>query len=178
MGRTTFKSLVYGLMRLLQLVSSIGAGAVGVALKVGPNYLSPPFSEYLEWVCVNAGSLVIGFGLAGVLGKSLCWWVGPPWVWEVVEKSLDKFREQAFRLQTGDADNDHRVTLFRYIGWYWLWPWQWLRWRAWYWPWGWGCFPWSGWLVPVARSSSTHRYTGTFFLAPRNPNDAEGVAVG
>lgn len=86
--------------------------------------------------------------------------IGAPWLWEVVNNSLNTFRHELFDHHPRGPDHLHRVTLFRYRR---------FAIRCW-------CWPWSGWLIPVARSGYSTRNTWTTFRAPSEPSKAKGIA--
>jgi hypothetical protein len=85
--------------------------------------------------------------------------IGEPKTWGLVQTVLDQFRARVFSSDSDDL-HEHRVTLFRHVGWCWC-----LR-----------RWPWSGWLVPVARSGHTTQRTDALFMAPDDAERAEGVA--
>ena len=104
--------------------------------------------EWLFWMVVAAG-------LAQVLRRYL----GPPWVWQLIESSLGDFRQYVFPENADDSEeHHHRVTLFKYVRLTWAWPPKW------------------GWLVPVARSAHTTRHGIAKFRAPDDADSAEGIA--
>lgn len=87
-------------------------------------------------------------------------------IWEVLQTQIDTLQSLAFSNNTGDLNDHHRVTLFKFKKWSWTRLFQWQR-REW---------PRQGWLTPVIRSGHTGKNTKTIFLAPDEGRDAEGIA--
>lgn len=122
------------------------------------------------WILENNWWIVIALAVSGGIAKIVKERLDQSWVWNAVQAIIDRIAKDTFG-QTGSAHH-HRATLFRYRSYYWL-P---FPFRGRYWPWGKGRWPCSGWLVPVIRSGHTAQRTRTFFLAPDDADNAEGVA--
>ena len=116
----------------------------------------------LAWIQGNAWWLLLGLGLVVPVLEITKRRLGNPWNWEVVHGLLSLLREVAFsdRIKAGDAEPDHRATLFRRArcllpaGREWL----------------------SHWLELIERSGFTTRATKRKFYAPDDRDLAEGVA--
>lgn len=171
MRRLTFWRVLYRAGWLLQYAALIGAALLGSAQKAGkPEAYSSPFWASVVGLGQEFVWVLPVLGVVGLVAKLVCDYVGPPWVWEAVQKIIDRFAEKSFETAPGAAVHEYRVTLFRRT-WALALPWR-CRQRAgsrWRWP-------WSGWLVPVVRSGFTTQNTGTIFLAPDDADNAEGVA--
>ena len=89
---------------------------------------------------------------------------------KLIDESLDKFRSAVFpTVPKTEPTANNRVTVFKHV------RWKWLVFRS-IWPWGFWRGPASGWLVFVRRSGHTTQASSTVFLAPDDPEHAEGVA--
>lgn len=169
MRRLTVWRVVYRLFWFAQYAAFVGAALLGAVQKAGkPEDWNPFWGSIVRFGQAYLW-LVPLLGVLGLVGKLVCDYIGPPWVWAVVQKIVDKFAEKAFEPVPGAAAHDYRVTLFRHT-WALERPWRGKRRPGERWRW-----PWSGWLVPVVRSGHTTQNTNAIFLAPDDAYNAEGV---
>jgi hypothetical protein len=129
-----------------------------------------PLQTMAAWLFENNWWIVLALAVLGAIAKIVKERLDQSWVWTAVQAIIDRIAKDTFG-QTGSAHH-HRATLFRYRNYYWL-P---FPFRSWSWPWGKGRWPCSGWLVPVIRSGHTSQRTRTYFLAPDDADNAEGIA--
>jgi hypothetical protein len=106
------------------------------------------------WWILPVVSIFAGF--IGLLRKML----GSPWLCTYVQPLLNIMAKSAFNVKETDGEHYHRVTLFKHV------PWLWCC-RRW---------PWNGWLVAVERSGHTSQSGISYFRAPDNADQAEGIA--
>lgn len=149
-----------GRARGLCLVASASAAA---AIKADPTVVSakvaPVLGSLVGWSQPQSWWLspsLLGLGaLFGAAQRG----IGDPSKWRVVHHVLDMYQEHVFGDENGEL-HEHRITLFKHVRWR-------LSLRG---------VPWSGWLVPVERSGHTTHRSVTYFRAPDEADNAEGVA--
>ena len=171
-GRFTYW---YYASRFTQIAAVVGLGIFSAAQPINVASWNPILAQPVQWL-QQWGKLALPLLTAiMVLTQWACYMIGPPWVWSAVIALLNEFREHAFSDDaSGDPVHHHRVTLFKFVRWKWLFP---LRcWRARFWPWGNWRWPRSGWLVPVCRSGHTTMSRVPIYLAPDDADFAEGIA--
>jgi len=170
MRRRGFWGPCYKISFAVQLAAAVLAVFVGAVLKADPAKVGGLLGDVFHLVQDSAWWLVVAIGTAGLLAKLACAWIGPPWVWDTVQRMLDRYREEAFEIVAGEPVHEHRVTIFKHSWWLWR-GWR-IRSSS---PWHWRV-PWSGWLAPVARSGHTTQQSAAVFLVPDDADNVEGVA--
>lgn len=131
-----------------------------------------PVIAVVSWLVNNNWWIVLFLAILGAIAKFTKERLDQTWIWAAVQAIIDRIARDAFgHISTGHVHH-HRATLFRYCKYYW-WAYP-FRYPIW--PWGKGRWPCSGWLVPVIRSGHTTQRTTTYFLAPDDADNAEGVA--
>ncbi len=165
------------LRALCEVIIYTAAGAIGILASLAkldetlvaawwPKKLQP----VLTWLVDNAWWLVIAFIVVGFIAKIAKESLEKTWVWASVREIVDRIQSEAFAQHQGLAHH-HRATLFRHSR-YKLWPFPWRHLfprtgrRRW---------PCSGWLTPVLRSGHTTQRSTTYFLAPDDADNVEGV---
>jgi len=132
----------------------------------------PVFASYFGYVkeySVFAYIFMISiFALGNYLtrkGNKVCW--------DALQVQIDELQSIAFSTHQNDANDQHRVTLFKYN----KWCWKRHGWNlaAWYRSYSKGIKPWSGWLMPKIRSGHLTKNTRTVFAVPDEGKYAEGI---
>lgn len=160
----------YHSFRFISAASVFLAGLVGALLKTKAEKWGI-LHQYISWIQEEAWWLLIALAVVAAGTGMLTKWIGPPWLWDSIRRTLNRIREEAFAGIDGEQIHHHRVTLFRR-----KWSLAPVPWRCWYWPWGPWRVPWSGWMVSVARSGHTTQQCWSVFLAPEEDADnSEGV---
>ena len=152
------------LHRVLDRIMSIGkwtcvtlAGIIGAILKAKPENFPQDIGELLTWIQNNAWWMLVSTAVFTAVPRVIQHFLGPPWVWESIQKVLNLLCRRALKKKHEKDDvHDHRVTLFKHCR-----VWSTLCWvrrdrtgrRRW---------PTSGWLVPVSRSGHTTQKTGHY----------------
>lgn len=110
----------------------------------------------MEWAWLIAPCLLLVAAILTALRKK----IGDPSNWYALHDLLDRIRDVMFSDAASPYQYHHRVTLFRYRKWAWVFE----RW------------PWDGWLLPVMRSGHTTQHCSQKFRVPDRATRAEGVA--
>ncbi len=152
-----FKYL-YWLQALFILVASALAGSAQADpkwLELHADWLVKPHYMLLQWVWL-AWILTISVGIIEAVRR----YIGPPWIWQCIHDILDAYRSKVFIDVEYDLNHHHRVTLFQHkkIAFQWC------------------VIPRFNMLVPMERSGWTNRRFCTWFKAPDNADEAQGVA--
>jgi hypothetical protein len=117
----------------------------------------------------RAGFVVLSSMLAGAM--ALRKWIGEPRFWRAVHDILTVLQSEIFDDLDNAAQDDHRVTLYRYKR-FCVWPNRCVNCYRFLWPYGHWLGPFAGWMVPAVRSGRATRGR-TIFLA--RPGKYEGV---
>lgn len=136
----------------------------------------PMFKIFITYVKNHAPFLLLVSALLIVVTFILLKFTNSVAILKCIDVKLNTLRDWLCCNISGDYDDNHRVTLFkyhkRYFGLF-------LRRKYWsseYFPWTLDRTPWSGWLVPISRSGHTGQNARAVFWAPDSGTKAEGVA--
>ena len=148
-------------MVILEAGATFLSIVVSASLKADPaNFQqhSELTADVIKLLHGHAWFILPALGTLGI-AKMMKAWIGPPWVWETIHRLLDSFQKHIFEKQSHEPQYFHRVTLFKYKGFVFIW-------RKW---------PSSGWLVPVERSGHITQRSTSKFKVPDN-GSVEGIA--
>jgi hypothetical protein len=164
--RSLCEIVIYCAAGAIAVLASLNNLDDGLVEKWWPQAVRP----VLTWLVDNASWLVIVFIVIGFVAKIGKEHLERTWIWASVRDIVERVQRDAFAQQQGMAHH-HRATLFRHSKYkWWPFPWRYLfpaigrrRWFS------------AGWLTPVVRSGHTTQHSTTYFLAPDDADNVEGV---
>ncbi|MFM4920273.1 hypothetical protein ACEUCL_21205 [Aeromonas dhakensis] len=170
--------------KILNVVNSFGTFSsliIGAVIQVdlkSEQFVNQPlfFKITTEYIKNNSPLLLLISALLIFIPVVVLRFTSSASILKCIAAKLNTLRDWICCDISGDYDENHRVTLFKYQKWYFGLIFNKKYWSSKWFPWTFERNPWSGWLVPIARSGYTSFDARAVFWAPNSSKKSEGVA--